>query len=384
MMNSKFFNILLLLAGLASSCIDPYYPDLDKYKNTLAVDGLIDNEPGPYYIRLQLSTTVYYPEYRPLGGATVFVTDNLGNVEEFIETEEGVYTNASPDFQGITGHSYQLTISLSETEVYHSSWEKIQEALGIDTVYAEIEGHIDPNTSYNLLGYQFYIDTDLADNDSTYLIWRLEHSYKFESDFKCHFFYAGSVVPFPNSDSLKECWKTENVPTLLIGSTKSSNEKKLSRFPLHYVSTEGRELSVRYSVLVKQYTVSENVYNYWKSLQDQNDIQGSLYTQQPYQIRGNMQNINDPDEAVAGSFVAAGISQKRLYFNRPPLKFNYPICELGEADYMNMMDLSGLSSLYWPVYLTMDGTYRLAYPNQDCIDCRQSGGSLDKPDFWID
>jgi len=374
----------MIITVAIGSCVDHYWPDLDKYKNTLAVDGLIDNEPGPYYIRLQLSTTVYYPEYRPLGGATVFVTDNLGNVEEFIETEEGVYTNASPDFQGITGRSYQLTISLSETEVYHSHWETIPEALGIDSVYAEVEDHIDPNVPYNLFGYQFYIDTDIADDDSTYLIWRLEHTYKFESDFKCHFIYAGSIVPFPNTDSLKKCWKTEKVPGILIGSTKNSNENQLSRFPLHYVSTEGRELSIRYSVLVKQYTVSENVYIYWKSLQDQNDIQGSFYTQQPYQIRGNIQNINNPDETVAGCFVAAGVSRKRLYFNRPSLKFNYPICELGEVDYKNMMDLSGLPSSYWPIYLTMDVANHTAFPNQECIDCRQSGGTLEKPDFWID
>lgn len=380
----RLFIIFLIFTAFMSSCVDPYWPEIDKYNNTLAVDGLIDNEPGPYYIRLQHSTTVYHPAFTPLSNAIVFVTDDLGNIEEFFETEKGIYTNLNPEFQGMVGRSYQLTISISETQVYHSSWEKIPEPLGIDTVYAEIESHIDPNVPYNLLGYQFYIDTKAATDNSTYLIWRLEQSYKFESSFRCNFMFTGSIKPFPNPDSLKTCWKTEKVPKILIGSTKSSKANKLSRFPLHFVSTEGQELSIRYSVLVNQYVVNDNVYNYWKALQEQNDIQGSLYTQQPYQIRGNMQNINNPDEPVAGCFVAAGVSAKRIYYNRPAIDFNYPICSLGEADYKNMMDLWGLPPSFYPVYLTMDGSNRLANPNQDCIDCRLQGGKIEKPDFWTD
>lgn len=380
----KRFLYIIFLAALAGSCVDPYWPELDKYKNTLAVDGLIDNSPGPYYVRLQLSATVYYPEYRPLENAVVFVTDNLGNIEEFVEVETGVYKNINPNFQGIVGRSYQLTVSLSETANYQSDWEKIEEPLGIGSVYAESEFHIDQNADHDLSGYQFYIDTDVAENDSTYLIWRMEQTYQYVSDFRCHYIYQGSIVPFPKTDSLSTCWKTGRVPAILIGNTNSSKDSKLVRYPLHYVSTEGRELSIRYSLLVNQYTVSENVYNYWKALQDQNDIQGTLYTQQPYQIRGNIKNINNQEEPVAGCFVAAGVSQQRMFFNKPSLKFYYSICELSEIDYKNMMDLSGLPPSFYPIYLTMDANNHLAYPNQDCIDCRQKGGTIEKPDFWTE
>jgi len=49
-----------------------------------------------------------------------------------------------------------------------------------------------------------------------------------------------------------------------------------------------------------------------------------------------------------------------------------------------MMDLSGLPPSYWPVYLTNDANGITVYPNQECIDCRQSGGKLEQPDFWTD
>jgi hypothetical protein len=383
-MNSKLFFLFAFLTAIVNACIDPYYPEIDKYENKIAISGLIDNEPGPYYIHLQHSTTIYFPEFTPLSNATVYVADNLGNVENFYETEEGVYSNTSPGFQGIIGRSYQLTVIISEDQIYNSSWEKIQEPLGIESVYAEIEDHIDPNFSYNLLGYQFYLNTEKTSNNSTYLMWKLQSTYKYKSDFKCWQSYSGRIEPFPRPDSLMTCWKTEIVPRILIGTTQGLLGGQLIKYPLHYVSSEGRELSIRYSLLVNQYVVSETVYNYWKALQDQNDIQGSLYTQQPYQIRGNMENMNNPGDPVAGCFVAAGVSKKRVYYNRPPIKFNYPFCELGDNDYDNMQNLFSTLPSEWPIYLTMGTGYRLAYPNQECIDCRKSGGKLEKPDYWTD
>jgi len=382
MKNKIFF--ILILTYTVNSCVDPYYPEIDKYVNNLAIDGLISNGPGPYFIRIQLSTTIYYPEFQPLSNANVYVTDDLGNVEEFLETEDGVYKNKSPEFKGEFGRSYQLTVSISENQNYQSGWEKIQEPVGIDSVYAKIEEHIDPDKPYGLVGYQFYINTEKSQLDSTFLIWRLQSTYQFNSDFKCRYTYNGKIEPFPNADSLMTCWKTETVPIVLIGSTQNSKNNQLIQYPLHFVSTEGRELSIRYSVLVNQNVVSKEVYNYWKAIQDQNDIQGNLYTQQPHQIRGNIENLNNPEELVAGCFVAAGLAQKRVFYNRPPVKFYYSYCVLGETDFNNMLLLPDTSPSQWPIYITMGTDYALAFPNQECIDCRKSGGKLEKPDFWID
>jgi len=383
-MNNPKIIWLFLILVFVSACTDTYYPEIDKYENTLVIDGLISSEPGPYFVHLQLAATIYYPVFNPVANATVFVTDNLGNVENFKETENGIYSNVSPDFQGMAGRSYQLTVILAENKIYQSSWEKLSEPLGIDSVYAELETSIDPNIPYTLSGYQFYINTKESTSDSTYLFWRLKSTYKYNSDYKCRYTYEGRIKLFPNPDSLRTCWKTETVSKIIVGSTESSKGNQLIRFPLHFVSGEGRDLSVRYSVLVNQYVVSKKVYNYWKAVRDQNEIQGSLYTQQPYQIRGNMLNINNPDEPVIGCFAAAGLTTKRVYYNRPNLNFNYDICIPHQGDYDRMRLLSDSDPQEWPIYLSTDVNFAIFYPNQDCIDCRQSGGDLEKPDFWID
>ncbi|HEY9114456.1 MAG TPA: DUF4249 domain-containing protein [Bacteroidales bacterium] len=383
-MNSKLLFLFVFLTVIVNACVDRYYPEIDKYNDTLAIDGLITTDPGPYFIKLQLASTIYHPVLNPLSNAEVSVADDLGNIEFFEETEPGVYSSTSPDFRGIAGRSYQLTVTLSENNIYQSSWEKISAPLGIDSVYAELENHIDPNVPYSLSGYQFYVDTKEASTDTTFLLWRLQSTYKYNSDYKCWHVYVGKIELFPKPDSLFTCWKTEMVPEIIVGTTKSSYGNQLKRYPLHYVSGEGRELTLRYSVLVNQLVVSGTVYNYWKSIRDQNEIQGTLYTQQPYQIRGNIVNINNPEEPVIGCFTAAGIAKKRVYYNSPDIDYNYEICIVHEADYENMRNLRGSSPTEWPIYLSMDENHIKFYPEQRCIDCRERGGQLEKPDFWID
>ena len=101
----------------------------------------------------------------------------------------------------------------------------------------------------------------------------------------------------------------------------------------------------------------------------------------------NINNINNPDEAVLGYFQAAGIDKKRVFFNRPEyqVKMYYPVCELHEPDYLEYaLMLQFPDPRDWPRYVTMNAYYSRAVPVQECLDCRENGGAIDKPEFWID
>jgi len=131
-------------------------------------------------------------------------------------------------------------------------------------------------------------------------------------------------------------------------------------------------------------TLSSEAYNYWNALSKQSENQESLYTTQPYQIQGNVQNIHNPDEPVLGYFLVAGVSEQRIFVGRPPLVFHYSVCVLDESDYEAMGTLKYTNEKSWPLYVTMGLSYALALPNQKCIDCRLNGGTIVKPDFWED
>ncbi|HEY9115225.1 MAG TPA: DUF4249 domain-containing protein [Bacteroidales bacterium] len=376
--------ILIFLASLLASCTDLYWPEIDKYEGALVVDGMLTNEPGPYTIRLQTTTPLRSPAIKPLSDAEVMITDELGNIEFFHETESGVYTNNSPDFQGKIGHSYQLTVAIADNKTYISSWEKLPPPIEINSVYAEIEYHeVAEDETYP--GYQFYIDTDEASTDTTYLLWRAESTYKYKSTFQIFFYYDGNLHPFSDFDSLQTCYLTNPVPMLNTYKLVNSDENKVNRFPLFFVSTEDKKLSIRYSALVKQLSLTETTYNYWSSLQKQEDIQGSLYTNQPYQIRGNMKNLESDDEPVMGCFLVAGISQKRIFVDRPfGVQFFYGECELRQSNFEDYGRRRFLERQYYPYYVTQTDAGARAIPDEYCADCRDSGGKIEKPEFWID
>jgi hypothetical protein len=110
----SFHNILFLLAVvLFSSCEKVIDVDLNSKDPKLVIEGHIDDQPGPYFIRL--STTVNFDEpneFPGVSGATVIIKDDQGGIDTLTPDLPGVYrTNTT---QGLYGHTYTL-------EVYHNN-----------------------------------------------------------------------------------------------------------------------------------------------------------------------------------------------------------------------------------------------------------------------
>lgn len=385
-MNEKIhWLVLFAIIVLLSSCVEKYYPELDsKYENVLVVDGMISNEPGPYYIKVSLASSVNDPEFLPLSGYNISIIDDAGTTEVLNETMPGVYASATNGIQGIAGRKYKTRIVSPDGKTYQSDFETLKNPVGIDTVYAIFEAHSNPGGVFPYEGYQFYLNTKMAQSDTNFFMWRLERSFEYRSDFLISHMYNGRLHTIYNVDSLQTCWKTDKIQQLFTFKTTGLSSPAVTRFPLNYVNTQTRELMERYSLLVKQFTITEKAYTFWNEVREQNSSQGSLYTKLPFQIRGNVYNTETPDEPVFGSFLIAGITEKRIFVNRPATIFRYPVCTLEDADYKNVGTIYMSHPDEWPLYLTTDLNGRRAFPNQDCIDCQLRGGTIVKPDFWTE
>lgn len=384
-MTIKFWHIISILFLITSiACVDEYWPELDKYEDLLVVDGFITNAPGPYTVKLSISSSVDNPSYIPYSGATVIISDQLGNNETLSETETGTYTTSPSGIQGIVGRKYRIEITSTDGKNYASSFVEMKTPVGIDSVYALTEYRHSEELIHDLAGYQFYLDTKPAETNINYFLWDLIATYKYKADFKIHYIFEGTLEPFPKTDSLRTCWKTYKVQEVFTSETGSLVEPVITRFPLHYVTTETRELSIRYSLLVKQYSLDSTDYQFWNKVRKQNEEQGGLYAIQPYQIRGNVNNNDDPEEPVLGNFTVASVTEKRIFVDRPwLLPMYYRICEITENDYVNFGTIFLFRPNSWPVYATVY-MGAPALPNQECMDCRIKGGVIEKPEFWID
>lgn len=152
---------------------------------------------------------------------------------------------------------------------------------------------------------------------------------------------------------------------------------------MNYANTETRQLTIRYSLQAKQHTISKNAFNFWSAIEKQNSEQGSLFSHQPYQIRGNIININDKEEPVLGYFLVSSVDSARIFVDRPDVPFYYSECSINKGNYLAYSEIGWTDPVHYPVYVIVYAGNR-AVPGQDCADCRKRGGSIVKPEFWED
>lgn len=371
-----------------SSCIDEYWPDvLPKYQNALVVDGEITNKPGPYQIKLSLSTNVNNPYFRPLTGCEVVISEKNGGSEILDEIEKGIYTTSIDGIQGKCGNSYKLTIITPGNDRFESEYDKMAFPTEIDTIYTEIEYQTHPDFDFrNITGFRFFVDTYTADTSINYYLWQLESTYKFNANYRIKYYWDGQMHPFSPSDSLYTCYLTKIEPEVFVYNTVDLSVPKITKLPLHYVNTETKELSIRYSLLATQYSLTKDAYQYWDNIKSLENEQGKLHSRLPFQIQGNITNIENSKEPILGYFIVAGVSTKRVFMDRPTgVDWYYPdSCNLSPID----RELLYQNYRYWPLYFPANyvGEVQMAawVDYQWCVDCTKLDGYLEKPDFWVD
>lgn len=364
-------------------CKDEFLLESGSYNPIIVVDGYITNEPLPCVVELSISSPVTAFEKIPLTNCTVtLLEDSISEILD--EIEQGVY-RTNQKIIGAIGKHYSITIQMPNGKKYSSKPQEMKAPLEIESVYASLTNIENINYVHGLPGYQFFVTTKLAENQDNFLLWQLEETYQYTSIHELFAIYDGISLRTADYDLYNEykskyrCWKTQNVKTIYTGKTDNLVEPKINDLPLHFVGTDSRRLQERYSVLVKQYSINEQSYYFWKNIQNQIEEENILFATQPYNIPGNIHNIKNPDEIVFGNFTVASVTEKRIFVDAPRVPFYYVTeCSTIE-DYTNITP---------PVFIVVveheTESSELGAVHQACIDCTFNGGSVIKPEFWID
>jgi len=133
-----------------------------------------------------------------------------------------------------------------------------------------------------------------------------------------------------------------------------------------------------YSLLVKQYALTESAYSYWEQLRINSNEQGGLYSKQPLAIKGNLRNVKHPDQPVLGFFSASSMKSKRIFIrNVEDLVLDFESYCTPEEN-LNFKDVTPQE---YPLYflITGHGLYGLSLA---CYDCIYMGGVNIKPSYW--
>lgn len=341
----------------------------------LVVDGMITNEPGPYTIKLSISSNVNNPGFIPFTGCEITIFDNKKSSEVLTESEPGIYQTSIEGITGIVGNQYRISIQSPEGKRYETEFEEMKELVEIDTIYTELIRKEVFGFYYGLPGYQFYMDTKTATGYDNYYLWKMDETYQYTAKYRLISVY-NTELTYADYINLYRCWKTERVKYFFTGKTANLLSPVITKQPLHFVGTETRRLQERYSLLLKQYSITQNAYYFWKNVEALNAEENFLFTTQPYNIIGNIKNKENPDEIIYGYFTVASVSQKRIFVDRPRTAFYYS--ESCGVNY-NIEDLI-ISAR--PLFI-VGADLGPAAVSEWCIDCTSDGGEPVVPDFWI-
>ena len=373
--------IVLLLPG----CIDPFAPEIDDNQVALVVEALITDQPGVQTITLSRSSPLNDTASNPVEGAWVFLFDEEGTVRQFGEMKPGVYTRPIAEGELMRGQNYWLHIETGDGEVYESDAERLTpECPEVDSVYWELDTIGTADTENPLVGIQFYLDVSGEAGQPRNYRWEMEETWEYYAAHRIQYQYDGiSLQEWEDPFIYYTCWYNGNIPSIFTASTRALEENVLRRTPLHFVSAETQRLQTKYSLLIRQYALTDKSYDYWYQIQQQNQESGGLYESQPDRVPGNLHNVNDPDQQVLGYFNLSSVSEKRIFVDGirelvyPPIHCHLDTISRpqGKPPYLAI-----------PFYLISFSPLGVGPPygvgSGLCFDCRKGGGTHIRPHYW--
>jgi hypothetical protein len=382
MRNNLIF--ILFLAIVLSACIKNYEPEFkDDSIEKWVIEGSISNLKGWQEVRISKSSSYSSALFNTVENAQVQIVDELGQIFQMENAGGGLYRVWMTEEYLIPGRSYYIEVTTSDGNQFESIPDVMPTETHLDEAYYELKDMPTTDPEVFIRGLQFYVDLDALEESNQYYRWRITETWEFESAYPKEFWYDGEVHQnIPPDSSTFCCWTTRTYDQIFTLSTELLQENQAHRIPLQFVSSENERLSILYSFLIEQIALSETTFTYWKQLGENVNVGEGLYASQPLAIKGNIRNVNEPDQSVLGNFQAVNISSKR-YFVEP-----IPGLELNYSNKCSPAFLrKGLREIYpweYPAYL-MTGNMNQWIPfilNNECVDCTLRGGKTVKPDFW--
>lgn len=376
------YHIILILALLCGSCLEPFEPELEESQEVMVISGMISDRPGHHEITVSLSSPYRAPTFRGVDFCTVAVEDQEGNMIHYTNIGEGVYVAEIPASFLEVGDAVSLLVITADNKVYRSSFDTVLACPKLDSVYYELGQLETPDPDFTRPGIQFYLDMSGKPGDSRNIIWQVDETWEYwASLFGTHILRDWGDLEEFRTNVIFKCWKQNPLDHVYLGSTRNLSTNELKRLPLNFVSNETDRLSVTYRLHVKQQSLSSEAYDYWKRMNDQSVESGGMYEKQPASVVGNIYNVDDPDEVVLGYFYAAQQREQNLYVHNNML-FDFYVPHI-KCEYQPMSTIGVLGPDLFPVYLYIPGPFQPSFWGpEECFDCRVQGGDTIQPENW--
>jgi len=375
-LTASFILLILFFTG----CREIYnIPDETKNVKLLVVEGLLNSNGST---TIKLSRTVNPADTTKIKSELNAVVKVEGeNNSSFTLTGNSKGEYVYPSLPLIDNVKYRLRIKTKEGKEYLSDFVPVQKSPSIDSVnWKRKETGLET-------GIQIYVNTHDAQNQTRYYRWEYDETWEFHSTYASSFEYKNdTVVQRTDPLAIYICWTSESSNRILVSSSEKLNQDIISLAPLTIIPFSSIKMSVRYSILVKQYALTKEGYEYWNLMRKNTEQVGTLFDPQPSSLFSNIRCLTTPDEQVIG-FVSAGtISEKRIFIsNAEVVPWTYKqICAVEDTIAKKDITTKFANGYYIPTQAIYDMRGNIvAYLAGEavCVDCRLRGTNI-KPLFW--
>jgi hypothetical protein len=316
--------IQVLLMVVLTSCLSPLDFPVEIIGGRIVVTGQISTIAERNLIEVgTTSSSLQLPG--PYSNAKVEVIDVEGTVITYTEdpVKIGNYRGETP---GIPGHTYYARITLPGGKVYESKPETMPSDAGTVSAYhtftqqdlVDAEG-----TVINLHQVNVYANSSIPiGQDPTYLKWNVEEV----------FLLVPTDFPDPFGNIPPSCYVTQPADAQKVTLFDGSNTRTdtLSNQLLVTRAIDKSFYTRYYSTVIQSATTAE-AFEYWRKVNILSNQVGSIFDTPPAEISGNISNVQNPSEKVAGYFQAVNQTVDRFFLVRSDLpKFLPTYCDFSE------------------------------------------------------
>ncbi|GAB3994350.1 hypothetical protein GCM10028807_31910 [Spirosoma daeguense] len=365
---SKLKAIGWLLVMLVGGCVDPYRPpEITSPGSYLVVNGFFNSAPGTTST-IQLSRTQNLTDTKAPtleSKATVTIESKSNAIYTLREGTPGSYTLAG--VTPVSGETYRLHIKTKGVD-YYSDYVPVVTTPPIDSVSWGVVDN----------GVQISANTHDPKNNARYYKWDYEATWEYYSRY-----YSGLELKnnqiVGRAIPINRCWNSELSTNIITTSTVRLSQDIVRKYPLTFIPGSSIKLGSRYSILVRQVSLTQTGFDYYDQLAKITQNIGSIFDPQPSQIVGNVHSSAGASDLVMGFFRVGNVETKRIFINRSQLPGWYTItgqedCEMDTLSIGDILrDRPAIIEQYFLQYLTTA---------EYCVDCRLRGGVLTKPAFW--
>jgi len=341
------------------------------------VDGYVNTTPGDTtYITLSRTRNLVDSEqFSPEVRATVTIESKGGQVFHMLELGKGIYYLLSQAF--IPGEDYRLHIRTYANSEYASAWVPNKVTPAIDSITW--------NKSDQVSIYAFTHDPN---NNTRYYRWDYDETWEYDAYFDSNLGWDNnrySLYYKDSADLTYRCYRHGKSQDIAIGTSANLAQDVIDSQRVALVANASERISVKYSILVKQFALTKDAFEYWQLLKKNSNQLGTIFDPQPSQVTGNMTCLSNPQEPVIGYISTSTVSRKRIFIH------NYEVAPWGFPSQERSCPVKILNDPDSAIYYLQDGKLGPAYyvtggglaiAPTICIDCRTRGGSTIKPDFW--